>query len=79
MALQYRYVIYDFHWADDQHERLDQMVADGWEINVAIPNSLELYVLWQREAPQERRKKDDSGDGQAAVHPPASGVSASGA
>jgi hypothetical protein len=51
MAFQYCYAIYDYHYAADQQERLDQMVADGWQIFSAAPGSLELQVVWQRELP----------------------------
>jgi hypothetical protein len=57
MAFQYQYAIYDFHYATDQQERLDQMVADGWQVNTAIPNSLELQVVWQRELPAAKDEK----------------------
>jgi hypothetical protein len=53
MAYQYCYTIYDFHWPDAQQERLDLMVADGWQIHTANPASSEVYVVWQRELPGE--------------------------
>jgi hypothetical protein len=59
MAFQYQYAIYDYHYAADQQERLDQMVADGWQLFAAVPNSLELYVVWQRELPGTAKDADE--------------------
>jgi hypothetical protein len=62
MAFQYQYTTYDFHWPDAQQERLDQMVADGWQVNTAYPNSLELYVVWQRELPTAEQSATEAAD-----------------
>lgn len=55
MTFQYQYAIYDYHYAADQQERLDLMVADGWQVHSVAAGSLELCVLWQRELPAEKR------------------------
>jgi hypothetical protein len=77
MAFQYQYAIYDYHYAADQQERLDLMVADGWQLFAAVPNSLELYVVWQRELPgakqraPQKHREDPAKPGPAGAEGPA--------
>ena len=52
MAYQYQYGIYNAgQYPADTQKAWDALVADGWQVNTALPAYTEICILWQRELP----------------------------
>lgn len=52
MTFQYQYGIYNpGQYPAEVQAAWDAMVADGWQVNTAVPAYNEIYILWQRELP----------------------------
>ncbi len=52
MTFQYQYGIYNpGQYPAEIQETWDALVADGWQVNTAVPAYNEIYILWQRELP----------------------------
>lgn len=52
MALEYTYGSYNpGQYPADTKATWDAMVADGWQVNTAMPRYTEIDILWQRELP----------------------------
>lgn len=54
MSYQVAYVVYNpGQYPDDVQHDLDAMTADGWRIHTALPAYTELYILWERDVPDD--------------------------
>jgi hypothetical protein len=50
-------------YPENVQRQLDEMVADGWQVNQSMPNYTEFYILWQRELPKAQESGRHKADG----------------